>query len=296
MNTNLNIDDNLLDNVSELTGITDKNTLIIAGLESLLTKQHQRRLSDKKPVKKSFPKKYYQNIFSKSSYLTPNKALYQLINHYGTSLCEDPKRCEALLRDSCGGKHQREISLLVNALKEKITVNLLNPPIWLSKNQLFSHLTARLHKGLGLDKKLSAWAVSTWANSLDKISKGRWSLKILVISLVIFLNIALLLFLLAEPEIKTQIKIEPIVPEVIEKKQPEIVPTIKTIPLTIRSNVYHDKVFINGKAYGATPLYNIELAPGLYTLRVEKPNYIPFEQQINLQKTKIIRVKLRRKK
>ncbi len=296
MNTSLNIDDNLLDNASELTGITDKNTLIIAGLESLLTKQHQRRLSDKKPVKKSFPKKYYQNIFSKSSYLTPNKALYQLINHYGTSLCEDPKRCEALLKDSCGGKHQREISLLVNALKEKITVNLLNPPLWLSKNQLFSHLTARLHKGLGLDKKLSAWAVSTWANSLDKISKGRLSLKILVISLVIFLNIGLLLFLLAEPEIKTQIKIEPIVPQVIEKKQPEIVPAIKTIPLTIRSNVYHDKVFINGKAYGATPLYNIELAPGLYTLRVEKPNYIPFEQQINLQKTKIIRVKLRRKK
>ena len=116
MNTSLNIDDNLLDNASELTGITDKNTLIIAGLEALLTKQHQRRVSDKKPIKKSFPKKYYQNIFSKSSYLTPNKALYQLINHYGTSLCEDPKRCEALLKDSCGGKHQREISLLVNAL------------------------------------------------------------------------------------------------------------------------------------------------------------------------------------
>ena len=295
MNTNLNIDDNLLDNASELTGITDKNTLIIAGLEALLTKQHQRRVSDKKPIKKSFPKKYYQNIFSKSSYLTPNKALYQLINHYGISLCEDPKRCEALLKDSCGGKHQREISLLVNALKEKITVNLLNPPIWLSKNQLFSHLTARLHKGLGLDKKLSAWAVSTWANSLDKISRRfRLSLGILAISVVI---VAItLLFLLAKPEVTTQVKVETIVPQVIEKKQPKIIPAIKTIRLTIRSNVYHDKVFINGKAYGATPLYNIELAPGLYTLRVKKPNYIPFEQQINLQKTKIIRVKLRRKK
>jgi hypothetical protein len=295
MNTNLNIDDNLLDNASELTGITDKNTLIIAGLEALLTKQHQRRVSDKKPIKKSFPKKYYQNIFSKSSYLTPNKALSQLINHYGTSLCEEPKRCEALLRDSCGGKHQREISLLVNALKEKITVNLLNPPIWLSKNQLFFHLTARLHKGLGLDKKLSAWAVSTWANSLDKISRRfRLPLRILTISVVI---VAItLLFLLAKPEVTTQVKVEIIVPQVIEKKKPKIVQAIKTIPLTIRSNVYHDKVFINGKAYGATPLYNIELAPGLYTLRVKKPNYIPFEQQINLQKTKIIRVKLRRKK
>jgi len=293
MNTSLNIDENLLDNASELTGITDQNTLIIAGLEALLTKQHQRRVSDKKPIKKSldyFPKKYYQNIFSKSSYLTPNKALSQLINHYGTSLCEDPKRCEALLKDSCGGKHQREISLLVNALKEKITVNLLNPPLWLSKNQLFSHLTARLHKGLGLDKKLSAWAVSTWANSLDKLSKGRVSVKALaIISLVICFSIV---FLLIKPDATTQVKLEPIAPQLIEKKQP----AIKTIPLTIRSNVYHDKVFINGKAYGTTPLYNIELAPGLYTVRVEKPNYIAFEQQINLQKTKIIRVKLRRKK
>ncbi len=291
MNTNLNIDDNLLDNAAELTGITDKNTLIIAGLEALLTKQHQRRVSDKKPIKKSFPKKYYQKIFSNSSYLTPNKALFQLINHYGTALCEDHKRCEALLRDSCGGKHQREISLLVNALKEKITVNLLNPPLWLSKNQLFSHLTARLHKGLGLDKKLSAWAVSTWANSLNKISRHfRLPFRILIISVVIIAII--LLYLLAKPEVTTQIKVETIAPQVIEKKQP----VIKTIPLTIRSNVYHDKVFINGKAYGATPLYNIELVPGLYTLRVEKPNYIAFQQQINLQKTKIIRVKLRRKK
>ncbi|WP_069472982.1 type II toxin-antitoxin system VapB family antitoxin, partial [Candidatus Marithrix sp. Canyon 246] len=101
MKTSLNIDDSLLDNASELTGITDKNALIKAGLEVLLTKQYQQRVFDhhiKKP------------------YVTPNKALSQLINHYGTCLCEDPKRCEALLRDSCGGKHQREISLLVNAL------------------------------------------------------------------------------------------------------------------------------------------------------------------------------------
>jgi hypothetical protein len=299
MKTSLNIDEELLVNASELTGINDKNTLIKAGLEALLTKQHQQRVSNKKPTKKSseyFPKKRYQKFFSTSSYLTPNKALSKLINHYGTSLCEEPKRCEALLRDSCGGKHQREISLLVNALKEKITVNLLNPPLWLSKNQLFSHLTARLHKGLGLDKKLSAWAVSTWANSLNKISRRfRLSLAILAISFVIVAIV--LVYLLAEPtEIKTQIKIEPIVPQVIENKQPEMVEAIKAILLTIRSNVYHDKVFINGKAYGATPVYNIELVPGLYTLRIEKPNYIPFEQRINLQQTKTIRVKLRRRK
>lgn len=292
MKTSLNIDDKLLDNASELTGITDKNTLIKLGLEALLTKQHQQRVSEKhtKKSRNFFPKKR----FYKKSYVTPNKALSQLINHYGISLCEEPKRCEALLRDSCGSKHKREISLLVNALKEKVALNLLNPPLWLSKNQLFSHLTARLHKSLGLDKKLSAWAVNTWANSLDKISKRHLSLKILIISFVIFLSIALV-FLLAEPEVTTQVKVEPIVPQVIEKK-PEIVEAIKTIPLTIRSNVYHDKVFINGKAYGATPLYNIELAPSLYTLRVEKPNYIPFEQQINLQQTKIIRVKLRKRK
>lgn len=279
--TSLNLDEKLLDNASEFTGISDKNTLIKAGLEALLTKQYQQLIFDNQ-IKKPFPKK---SFYKKNLYLTPNKALSELINHYGTALCEEPKRCEALLRDSCGGTHQREISLLVNALKEKITVNLLNPPLWLSKNQLFSHLTARLHKGLGLDKKLSAWAVNTWANSLDKISKGRLSLNILVIAFIIFISITLLL---AKPtERKTQIKIEPIVPLLIKKK-------LET--LTIRSNVYHDKVFINGKAYGATPLYNIELVPGLYTVRVEKQNYIAFEQQINLQKTKIIRVKLRRKK
>jgi hypothetical protein len=281
MKTSLNLDEKLLANVSELTGINDKNTLIKAGLEALLTKQNQQRVSDKKVIKKSF--KYFPKKHT-NSYLTPNKALPQLINHYGISLCEEPKRCEALLKDSCGGKHQREISLLVNALKEKITVNLLNPPLWLSKSQLFSYLTSRLHRNLGLDKKLSAWAVSTWANSLGKIRRFRLSLAILVISLVI-----IAIILVTEIKTPVKLKIEPIAPQIIEKKKPEIA-------LTIRSNVYKDKVFINGKAYGATPLYNIELAPGSYTLRVEKPKYISFEKQINLQQTKIIRIKLRRRK
>jgi hypothetical protein len=295
MKTSLNIDEKLLNNVSDLTGISDKNALIKAGLEALLTKQHQQRIFDNHTKQSSdfFAKKHYQKLFSKTSFVTPNKALSQLINHYGIAMCDEPKRCEALLRDSCGGKHKREISLLINALKEKVVLNLLNQPLWLSKKKFFSYLTSRLHKSLGLDKKLSAWAVNTWANSLNKIAKRRLYFKTLaIISLVIFFSIV---FLLIEPEVTTQVKLEPIIPEIIEKK-PKIAKPIKTIPLTIRSNVYHDKVFINGKAYGATPLYNIELAPGLYTLRVEKTNYIPFEQQINLQQTKTIRVKLRRRK
>jgi hypothetical protein len=40
----------------------------------------------------------------------PRQKLRELIVEYGRSLCDDPRRCEALLKDYCG-QHKREIFL-----------------------------------------------------------------------------------------------------------------------------------------------------------------------------------------
>jgi WD40 repeat protein len=68
------------------------------------------------------------------------------------------------------------------------------------------------------------------------------------------------------------------------KKQSQLT---HNIPLTIHSNTYSTKVFINRKYYGYAPLNYIELPVGLYTVRVEGDDYnrfTPLEKQINLQK------------
>jgi hypothetical protein len=54
----------------------------------------------------------------------PRLKLRNLIVTHGPSLCDDPRRCEALLRDVCGS-YKREIHILVNALKANLAVDLV---------------------------------------------------------------------------------------------------------------------------------------------------------------------------
>jgi len=61
--------------------------------------------------------------------------------------------------------------------------------------------------------------------------------------------------------------------------------------LTIRSNVFNDTVYIDDKKYGSTRI-DIELPPGIHTIKVEKFGYIPFEKIINLYSDKTIKAEL----
>ena len=54
----------------------------------------------------------------------PRQKLRELIMEYGRSLCDDPRRCEALLKDYCG-QYKREIFVLVNALRNRVVDDLL---------------------------------------------------------------------------------------------------------------------------------------------------------------------------
>jgi len=54
----------------------------------------------------------------------PRQKLREIIDQYGWSLCEDPRRCEALLRDFCG-EYKPEIFVLVSALKVGVATDLM---------------------------------------------------------------------------------------------------------------------------------------------------------------------------
>ncbi len=63
------------------------------------------------------------------------------------------------------------------------------------------------------------------------------------------------------------------------RRPPEREPQLAT--LTLRSNVVEDRVFVDDRPRGSTPL-DLELEPGPHRVVVEKEGYIPFEEPIEL--------------
>ena len=101
----------------------------------------------------------------------PRQKLKEIIIQYGRSLCDEPQRCEGLLRDLCG-QYQKEIAVLVGALKERVPADLLasqnsTPPV-----VFLARLTKKLQDNLGLAEEAARWAVESWALALGVISEA----------------------------------------------------------------------------------------------------------------------------
>ncbi len=99
----------------------------------------------------------------------PRQKLCEIIARYGQVLCDDPRRCRGLLLDYCGGGHKREIRVLVDALGERVALDLLTASDSLPPDVLVARLTRRLQDNLGLTRSLSRWAAETWAIALGKL-------------------------------------------------------------------------------------------------------------------------------
>jgi hypothetical protein len=97
----------------------------------------------------------------------PRQKLKEIIIQHGRSLCDNPQRCEAFLRDYCGG-YRREIFILISALKQDVAKDLLNSnnvPLEL----LVSRLIKKMQNELGLTEEAAHYAVESWAQALDKM-------------------------------------------------------------------------------------------------------------------------------
>jgi formylglycine-generating enzyme required for sulfatase activity len=98
----------------------------------------------------------------------PRKQLQIIITQIGHSICEEPKRCEAMLRDFCP-EHKREVNLLVTALKEKVAHDLLNRPALMPLETTLKNLSQRLQDNHGTAEHFADWAVESWALSLNML-------------------------------------------------------------------------------------------------------------------------------
>jgi DNA-directed RNA polymerase subunit RPC12/RpoP len=97
----------------------------------------------------------------------PRQTLRELIAEYGPSLCDEPGRCEGLLRDLC--PHERgEVNVLLNALKERVAAELLQSSLHLLQESLMARLRIRLEEHQGMSEEAARWAVESWAFALGQ--------------------------------------------------------------------------------------------------------------------------------
>jgi formylglycine-generating enzyme len=87
--------------------------------------------------------------------------LQYIVGRYGISICEDARRCEAMLRDLCP-ECKREINALVNAIREDIPQELIRASKAIPKELFLTELSKRLCDNLGITVDLARWAVESW--------------------------------------------------------------------------------------------------------------------------------------
>jgi WD40 repeat protein len=98
----------------------------------------------------------------------PRQILCEIVDQYGHSLSDDPRRTEALLRDLCG-EYKGEIFVLVSALREQVASDLLASQDSVPPEVLLAQLTKRLQDNLALTESAARWAVESWALALGVI-------------------------------------------------------------------------------------------------------------------------------
>ena len=100
----------------------------------------------------------------------PRQKLRELIIEYGRSLCDDPRRCEALLKDYCG-QYKREIFVLVSALKNRVAEDLLKASAGVPQLHPIGAIEQAIGGGIGDDPEAAHWAVESWALALGVIAQ-----------------------------------------------------------------------------------------------------------------------------
>jgi hypothetical protein len=99
----------------------------------------------------------------------PRQQLRFIIENYGRSIIDDPRRCRGMLKD-LAPKHIRETNLLMLALDNHIVAALMQK----THTPLSMHLdilAQRLHNNFGTQKEFAFWAVESWAFALDVIQQ-----------------------------------------------------------------------------------------------------------------------------
>ncbi len=96
----------------------------------------------------------------------PRQTLRQILAKHGKEVCSDARRCENLLKDACGS-YRREINVLVNAIEERVPLDLLAANRSMPTELLLTRLEKRLEEQTAMTAEAARWAVASWALALN---------------------------------------------------------------------------------------------------------------------------------
>lgn len=92
--------------------------------------------------------------------------LRQILLKYGKEICSDARRCENLLKDLCGS-FRRETNVLVNAIEERVPLDLLAANRSMPLELLLTKLEKRLEEQTAMTADAARWTVESWALALN---------------------------------------------------------------------------------------------------------------------------------
>ena len=101
----------------------------------------------------------------------PRQMLRRILVKYGNEICSDARRCESLLNDLCG-EYRREINVLVNAIEERVPLDLLAASSSMPRELLLTKLEKRLEEQTALTIDAAQWAVESWALALGLVTEA----------------------------------------------------------------------------------------------------------------------------
>jgi len=96
----------------------------------------------------------------------PREMLRRILAKHGKEICGDARRCASLLNDLCGS-YRREINVLVNAIEERVPLDLLAGSRSMPAEVLLSRLENRLEEQTAMTADAASWAVESWALALN---------------------------------------------------------------------------------------------------------------------------------
>jgi len=99
----------------------------------------------------------------------PRQMLRRILAKNGKEICSNARRCENLLKDLCGS-YRREINVLVNAIEERVPLDLLAANRSTPTELLLTRLEKRLEEQTALTAEAARWAVESWALALKVVT------------------------------------------------------------------------------------------------------------------------------
>ena len=130
-------------------------------------KPEQPKEEAKKPEMKPETKQLYYGTIPDESRLHTLASLCAVMNVAGVYILDDPEKVSALLDEYSRGEYERERTILILALKDKIPQELLKSHRGFTLINKTVKLSRRLMENHKMPEDLARWAIETWAKALE---------------------------------------------------------------------------------------------------------------------------------